>query len=123
MLLKTCRPRQRRVACTRRFGSGNSREARKCAVILSGAIASLREAITESKDLHTSTGVSRGVSTDADESVAKSAGRDQLIGILRLRLWFAKRTRSCAQDDTSNTEPESKRGRIRPGRERPCWFP
>ena len=67
----------------------NSREARKCAVILSAVIASLREAITESKDLYTSTGVSRGVSADVAESASK-AQSDQLIGLLRLRFWVRK---------------------------------
>ena len=59
------------------------------ALLSSAEIASLREAITESKDLYTSTGVSRGVSADVAESASK-AQSDQLIGLLRLRFWVRK---------------------------------
>jgi hypothetical protein len=56
---------------------------------MSAVIASLGEAITESKDLYTSTGVSRGVSADVAESASK-AQSDQLIGLLRLRFRVRK---------------------------------
>jgi len=45
--------------------------------------------ITESKDLYTSTGVSRGVSADVAESASKPQS-DQLIGLLRLRFRVRK---------------------------------
>src|SRR5579862_2442964 len=80
MLLKIGRPRQRRVA----VGVLD----RNKPVILSGVIASLREAITESKDPYFCTDVSGGICRGRGRSVRKPA-----------RNWFATRTGCSAQDD------------------------
>src|SRR5258708_15741562 len=76
MLLKICRPRQRRVGRRKRFCGTRP-------VILSGVIASLREAITKSKDPYSSNGVAR-ICKDLVDGVPKSVISDQLIGVLRL---------------------------------------
>jgi len=89
MLLKSCFGVNEELQGTHRFCETR-------AVILSGAIASHREATTESKDPYLSTGVSRNRHRPC--SRCKDAGRDELAGVLRLRNWFAKRTSCCAQD-------------------------
>jgi hypothetical protein len=68
-------------------------------VILSGGMASNREAITQSKDPYLSTGVP-GKRRETLESQEVRGGA--LIGVLRLRDWFAKQTGRSAQDDSKN---------------------